>query len=348
MSITAGIKEFGQSLGYCSVGVTTADDFDEYLETLNARENYEFILKNNIVAPSPRRMMPSAKSIIVLILDYRQKSIPENLDNMIGSIYLARCYNPRPNSLNGARLQLMVDYLEGLGYEVRADLKIPARPEAARAGVATIGRNNFAYTDGIGSYLMIYTLAVDQELEYDPPTLQNKCPENCTICIDSCPTQAMLEPFHLDPRKCISYNNWMTREVPIELREKIGSRIHGCDKCQQVCPRNKKVRDKLILPKDEYLERISKDLTLTAILNMDDEFFETRIQPIMYNYISEPKMFRRNAIIAMGNSGDPAYIEDLEQAMEGDDDLIREYAGWALEQIKRTTGMRNRIESGDV
>jgi len=240
MSITAEIKEFGKYLGYCRVGITTADDFAEYLEELNSRENYDFILKYNIVAHDPKRLMPSAKSIVVLLLDYKQKSIPENLENMIGSIYLARCYDPQPNSLNGARLKLMVDHLKELGCEVRTDINIPARLAAARAGVATIGRNNFAYADGIGSYIVIYTLAVDKELEYDTPTMQNKCPENCTLCIDSCPTQAILKPFHLNPTKCIPYNNWATKEVPVELREKLGNRIHGCDKCQQVCPRNKK------------------------------------------------------------------------------------------------------------
>jgi epoxyqueuosine reductase len=129
--------------------------------------------------------------------------------------------------------------------------------------------------------------------------------------------------------------------VPVELREKLGSRIHGCDKCQQVCPRNIKVRDKLVLPKDEYLEELSKDLTLSAILNMDDEFFKTRIQPIMYNYISKPRLFRRNAIIAMGNSGDKTYIKDLEVAMNSDDDLISRYAGWALENLRMNPGNKS-------
>lgn len=239
MSITTEIKEFGKYLGYCRVGITTTEDFDDYLDELNSRENYEFILKNNIVTYDPKRLMPSAKSIIVLLLDYKQKVIPENLNNMIGSIYLNRCYDPRPGSLNGARLGLMVDHLKDLGCEVRADIKIPARWAAARAGVATIGKNNFAYADGIGSYIVIYTL------------------------------------------------------------------------------------------------------TLSAILNMDDEFFKTRIQPIMYNYISKPRMFRRNAIIAMGNSGDESYIKDLELAATSDDDLISRYAGWALENIRMNPGNKS-------
>ncbi len=335
MSITTDIKEFGQSLGYCSVGITTADNFDAYLETLDSRKNYEFMDKYRLVAPRPKEIMPSAKSIVVLLLDYRQKSMPENLKNMIGSIYLARCYNPRSNSLNGARLKLMVDYLKELGCEVRNDIDVPARFAAARAGVATIGKNNFAYADGIGSYIVIYTLVIDKELEYDTPTLQNKCPANCTKCKDSCPTQALLEPFHLNPELCIGYNNWLAKDVPLELREKIGLKIHGCDICQEVCPRNK-IKEKLVLPKDEYLETLSQDLTLPAILHMDDAFFKSRIKPIMYNYIPKPRMFRRNAIIAMGNSEDKSYLSDLELAMKDDDEWIREYAIWASNKLKRT------------
>jgi len=350
MSITSDIKAYGAYLGYCKVGITTAEPFDDYIELTGNRKNYEFLKIaapkfNAIAGANPKALAPSAKSIIVLILDYKQKAAPENLTNIIGDVYLSRCYTPPAHSVNGARLRLMIEYLESLGLDVKTDkdIAIPARAAAARAGAATIGKNTLAYVNGVGSYIIIYPLVVDKALEYDEPTLQSKCPAGCTRCKDQCPTQALVDAYHLDPALCISYNNWIAREVPPELREKMGSRIHGCDKCQRVCPRNT-AKHNQILPKDEFLEAISKDITLPAILNMDDSFFESRIHPIMYNYITKPKLFRRNAAIAIGNSRNSDYLPDLETAMKRPEDMVREYCAWALEQIGGNEA-RNLLQS---
>jgi epoxyqueuosine reductase len=338
MSITSDIKEYGLYLGYCAVGVTSADDFDSYIEEVGKRANYEFlpfIPFNTIAGSYPKKAMPSAKSIVVLLLNYRQKAIPENLDSMIGNLYLSRCYTPPENSPNGARLRMMIEYLEVLGCEVNQDIHVPARYAAARAGVADIGKNTFAYADEVGSYVIIYTLVIDKELEYDTPTLVNKCPEGCKNCKEACPTQAIIAPFTINPMLCIGMNNWGVMDIPAALRSKIGSRIHGCDICQKVCPRNKAATEAK-LPKDQFLEKIAPDITLTNILNMDEAYYEKRIRPILYNYIADLKVFRRNAAIAMGNSGDESYLPHLEQALLHRDETTREYAAWALGAIGGT------------
>jgi len=204
--------------------------------------------------------------------------------------------------------------------------------------VTTFGKNTFSYADGIGSFIVIHAMVIDRELEYDRPTMECKCPPGCTACMDACPTQAIYEPFKLNPRRCIAFHAWMTQEgrgfgistyIPHEVREKMGTHVHGCDICQEACPRNQ-AKLKAKLPKDAFLEELARDFTLPAMLRMSDEFFETKVQPIMYNYIKERKYFQRNAAIALGNTGDPSFIPDLEVAMNDPEELVRAHAAWAL------------------
>jgi len=270
-----------------------------------------------------------------------QKSYPEKLLPFIGRAYLSRSYVPQPEMINGARLQLFTQYLESKGLTVDADMYIPIRPAAMRAGVMNFGRNNFAYVDGIGSFVILYSFVVDKELEYDSPTPENKCPKGCTACMDACPTNAIYAPFKLNPQRCMGYNHWMRQDgrkeilnpvIPLDIRKQLGIRIHGCDLCQEVCPRN---RSKLAakLPKDQFLEVIAEDFSLVKLLHMHQDFYRTRVYPIMYNYIQDPKYFQRNAAIALGNTGDDSFVPDLVIEMEHTQPLVRQHVAWALGQL---------------
>ncbi len=341
---SADIKEYGLSIGYSKVGITSADGYPEYVEKVLARGDKFDILNytttNPVLGAIPKNFMPAAKSVVVLVLDYFQNDFPEELKKMIGKAYLARCYGPQPGMLAHSRFQLMKDYLAGNGCAVDSSIGIPARWAAAQAGVATFGKNNFAFAGEAGSYVIIHTIVVDKELEYDHPTMASKCPPKCDLCMKACPTQAITAPFELDPKRCIAFHNWVTQDgrgsisafIPYEFRGPIGCKIHGCDICQDVCPLNHK---KLKAPKpvDPYIAQMAPDITLPTILNMTDEFYASRIKPIMYNYIKDKRYFIRNAAIAMGNSKDEAYVKDLEIALTNPDEMIREYAAWALGKI---------------
>ena len=345
MSLTEDIKDFGLDLGYSKVGVTTADAFPEYIADLESRyKMYAWYVEGAskpIAGADPRSVMPSAKSIIAVVYDGSRESFPETLVGKIGRIYQARCYLTPRHRINGARRQLMQEFLETRGCQVAQRLVVPERLSGARAGVTTYGKNTFAFAEGIGSFIIVTAFVVDAELDYDEPSFEVKCPAKCTACIDACPTGALYEPLKMNPHLCIAFNTFTTRDgqsggvtsyIPPDIREKMGTWIHGCDICQEVCPRNQR-RLKAKLPRNEFLARVAGDYDLTRLLNLSDEFYAKRVQPLMYNYIRDKKYFQRNAAIALGNTGDPAFIPALAQAMQDSEGLVRGYAAWALGRI---------------
>ena len=130
-------------------------------------------------------------------------------------------------------------------------------------------------------FIIIVPFLVDKELEYDRSTMEVKCPPKCTACIDACPTGAILEPLKMNPFRCIAFNTFTTQDgrtggissyIPPDIREKMGGWIHGCDLCQEVCPRNQK-KLKATLPPDEFLMKIAKGFDLVKLLKLPDEFF---------------------------------------------------------------------------
>ena len=204
---------------------------------------------------------------------------------------------------------------------------------------------------------LLCSIVVDKELENDTPTYKIKCPKECTACMDACSTGAISEPLKLDPRRCIAINAWWTQDgrtcvtsyIPPEIREKMGTRVHGCDVCQEACPRNS-AKLKAKLPEDTFLVQLAEEFNLPKMLEMSDHFYEKTVCPIMYNYIKDKKYFQRNAAIALGNTGDPDHIPLLDQAMENSEELVRGYAAWALGRIggsKAKAVLESRLKRED-
>jgi epoxyqueuosine reductase len=344
MSLKDDIKHFALDLGYCAAGVTDAGGFPEYAaELASRREAYRWYVegpRQPLVGAIPKNLMPGARSIVCLAFDYAARAFPAALTGRIGRLYQSRSYNAPEHRIGGARTKLMREFLERAKCRVGQGIYLPERLAAARAGIVTYGKNCFAFAEGIGSFVVLTSFVIDAELEPDTPTVEVKCPPQCRLCLDACPTGAILEPLKMDPQRCIAYNSFWRQDgvpgsagaIPPAIREKMGNWIHGCDLCQEACPRNRK-RLKATLPADPFLEKIAQEFDLAKLLEMPDDFYSRCVEPLMFNYIRDRKYFRRNAAIAMGNSGDDAHVPALSRALDDPEALVRGHAAWALGRI---------------
>lgn len=345
-TLSEQIKLKGLELGFSHVGIIPCEDFEDYASEVELRPGYEKFLANPesfYAGCFPSRFFPQGKSIICATIGFSDIDFPEKLTPYIGRAYLARCYVPLPEIMAGRRLEAMREFLEERGMEVyRGKVETPARVACARAGIVTYGRNNFAYTEEDGSFIIMYTWLVDAELEYEVHEVQNGCPSDCLLCMKACPTAAIEESCRVNPKKCILMNNLNVSGM-LASPDQMGLHLHGCDVCQEVCPRNHAVLEKPKC-KDPFLEEIAERFDLVEMLLLDsfaDDYYQCVLRPVMYNYIRDVDMFRRNAAVAMGNSGDERFIPALREATRRFADLPSgQAAACALEKLEKLAARR--------
>lgn len=339
MTLEERIRTTAAELGFCKVGFTTMDDLPRVSGEARRRDYVGFFQDMIERGSHPRELYPEGKSIIVLAYDYSEISYPDALLPHVARTYLSRSYLPLPDTPGRDRLDAFEQFLrdEGIGFEPDRNI-LMMRPAGLRAGVISFGRNNFAYVDGIGSFVILYGYLVNVDLQPDELSPDCKCPPGCHACIDACPTGALTAPFDLDLNKCILYDNAIRPrrgdgpDVPTEHREAIGVRVHGCDACQEACPRNRRALANGHVS-DPELTRIASEFSLEKLLHMPDGFYENCVRPIMYNYISDPAIHQRNAAVAMGNSGDERYIPHLQAELDNPNETIRAHVCWALDKL---------------
>lgn len=331
-------------LGFCKCGFTTMDDFPRVSEEAARRSYPEFFQQMIERGSHPCDLFPDGRSIIVLAYDFSRIRFPEQLLPHVARTYLSRTYLPLAGSPMRDRLDSLETFLkeEGIAYEPDRNA-LMMRPAALRAGVITFGRNNFAYVDGVGSLITLYGYLVDAELPPDGPSPDCTCPPSCHACVDACPTGALKAPFDLDLEKCILWDNAICPrrgtgpEIPEERRVLIGMHVHGCDACQEACPRNRAALDPARSTEaDPVLERIAQEFSLESLLHMPDGFYEEYVHPIMYNYVRDRWVFQRNAAVAMGNSGDVRYIPHLKTELDNPEPTVRSHVEWAIGRLMQT------------
>ncbi len=331
--------DYALDLGFDEVAFTSADPFHQLSEELDQRyQMYRWVNEGMLQlhqAVDPKNILPSARSLIVLLFDYHKQSFPPALLGKIGKAYLSRLYFSK-NRIFGSRVKLFRSFLEGKGIQLGMRPAMADRQAAVRAGLGFFGCNTFLYSKSRGSYVAPLALAVDKELEVEVQSPSSRCTEDCQKCISSCPTGALYAPFRMNPWDCIAFHTYATgnfpgapEQIPYRIREKMGSWIYGCDVCQDVCPRNQR-RLRQELPPDSFLEKISHDITLLNLLHMSDDFYHQKVQPLMYGYIWNKKYLQRNAAIALGNTGDPSYAAELGRALKNPEEMVRGYTAWAL------------------
>jgi epoxyqueuosine reductase len=201
------------------------------------------------------------------------------------------------------------------------------REFAQLAGLGWIGKNTLLLNRQIGSWFFLAALLTDVELAYDEPHATDHC-GTCRACLDACPTQAFVEPYVLDARRCISYLTIELRgPIPHNLREGVGDWLFGCDICQDVCPWNRRAPvcdDPSFLP-DEGRNPTS----LAELFSLDDKTFRERFRHTPL-WRAKRRGLLRNAAIVLGNQQHLLAVPALVRGLHDDDPLVRGAAAWAL------------------
>ena len=327
--------------GFEDTGFTTAEPFDAQRAILEERrEEYGWATAAGldlIAGTDPRNILPRAKSIIVLVEAYFREAFPASLERHFG-----RCYLDDDRMLGkrlGKRVKAFRSFLRDHGIDSKVPFHLPHRLSAARAGLGTFGKNCLFYSRKIaagGSWVLPIAVVVDQAFPPDEPTLEIGCPDWCrNACLAACPTGALRGPQKIDPRRCISFLTYFGSGLtPREMRAPMGLNVYGCDRCQNVCPRNAPwlARE---LKANEKAAGMADDFRLEKLLRMDKAWFTEKIWPHMF-YMPPADLWRwkMNVARAMGNTRDEVYVPELaEEYRREEDERVKAMAAWALGRI---------------
>ena len=332
-------SERARALGFLRAGFTAAGparDAPRLREWLEAgrHADMDWIARRESERADPRRVLAGARTMISLLTEYSTEP-PQESRRWIGKIS-RYAWGSDYHHVLGRRLAKLVRFLDemipGSKSISAVDFKpVLEREWAERAGLGWIGKNTNLLTEDRGSWFFLSEIltTVDLAPEKERAT-KNRCGK-CVDCITACPTQAIVAPFVVDARRCISY---LTIElegpIPRELRPQIGEWIFGCDVCQDVCPWNR-----FAVPVSEPRFRIDEsrfDGDLTEFLELDRASFEARFQGSPVRRAGRDG-FLRNVCVALGNRREPTAVPALAKALDDSSPLVRSHAAWALGRI---------------
>jgi epoxyqueuosine reductase len=353
------LRALGMGAGLSAVGVTGADPFDDTRRTIVDRRaaglagDMQFTYRDPERSTDPGRILPGARSLVVGALGYlRDRPDPDPSAVPRGQVarYSWRDeYTPLRHALDTVAVRLRD---EGWRATVVCDQNgLVDKAAAHRAGLGWFGKNTLLMVDGQGSWFVLGSVVTDAPLTggstedpAPPPQGHAAGCGSCTRCLTACPTGALVAPGVLDARRCLAWVVQAEGSIPLELRAAMGDRIYGCDECQQVCPINRRaVRAR---PPAPAVPGDQATVDLVGLLGSTDEEL-LAAHGRWYIPGREPRYLRRNALVALGNTGDGAdgrTVGALRRALAGRDGMLREHAAWAARRL----GRPDLVEVGPV
>jgi epoxyqueuosine reductase len=350
IDVRAQIVALARELGFDVCHFARADapghalEFREWLDRGQAGE-MNYLARNAEKRCDPQQVLPKAKTVIVLALNYFQGKA------VAPGVSLADSEKTEPET--GAATGRVARYAWGDDYHELIEKKLAVlddflrrysgtqkcyvdsgpmleRDHAAAAGVGWHGKSTMLLNRQLGTWFFLAEILTTLEFAPDPPQ-RNYC-GRCTRCIDACPTGAITAPHQVDARLCISYLTIELKgSIPVELRSLIGDRIYGCDDCLDACPWNrfaKASRETAFAMRPEIAA-----MKLRDYLSLDEEKFRRlfRNSPIKR---TKRRGLLRNVCVALGNVGTKDDLPALEQAAIDAEPLVAEHAQWALGRIR--------------
>ena len=341
-ALASRIRELAREAGFQRCGITGIDlaEDEAHLADWLGRGLYgtmEWMARHGRMRARPAELLPGTLRVISVGLDYGRRDDVEAWETLGDGerAYVARYALGRDyHKMMRQRLQRLADRIAELigpfGHRVFVDsAPVLERALARNAGLGWIGKHTCLIDRDGGSWFFLGEIYVDVPLPVDAPATHH-C-GTCTRCIDVCPTGAIVAPYRLDARRCISY---LTIEhdgpIPEEFRAPIGNRIFGCDDCQLVCPWNKFARRS---DEPDFRARNNLDeASLAELFAWTEDEFLTRTEGSAIRR-SGHRRWLRNIAVALGNAPTtPEVLAALESRREDADELVREHVAWALFQ----------------
>lgn len=338
------IKQWGKDVGFDYVGIADIElsQHQAYLEKWLAKGMHGemgYMHKHGSKRSHPEELVEGTQKVISVRLDYAPSDIDQAEDILqdhdiayISRYALGRDYH----KVMRAKLKKMASKIKqeigDFGYRVFTDsAPVLEKALAEKSGAGWIGKHSNLIDSKTGSWFFLGELYVDLPLPSDKKAT-NHC-GSCTSCIDACPTQAIVGPYQVDARLCISYLTIELKSaIPIELRTKMGNRIYGCDDCQLVCPWNKfaqVTKEPDFTPREQLTDRKLIELFAWSEQDFLDNTEGTAIRRIGYY------AWQRNIAVALGNANTTKQIVNaLSERLSESSAMVKEHILWALEQHK--------------
>ncbi len=340
-SLAGQLREQALAEGFSDIGICapdampqTANRLQEFLAA-GLHGEMGWMAERSAWRGSPSALWPEAKSVIMLAENYGPDEDPLKLLSMPDrgniSVYARNKDYHDPLKKRLKRVARWLIAQEPCEVKVFVDTApVMEKPLAQAAGLGWQGKHSNVVSRGLGSWFFLGAIFTTLDLPKDTPE-PDHC-GNCRACLDSCPTDAFIAPYRLDPRKCISYLT-IEQKGPVDpaLRAKMGNRIYGCDDCLAACPWNKFAQ---VSRDANYWARIElRCPRLEHLVALDDRDFREVFAGSPIKRIGRDR-FVRNVLYAIGNSGDKALAAAARPLVSDADDVVKDAAIWALERLK--------------
>ncbi|HEX4638248.1 MAG TPA: tRNA epoxyqueuosine(34) reductase QueG [Chthoniobacterales bacterium] len=346
--IKTRVVDFARELGFDSCRIaacsppTHAKAFGEWLNE-GAHGEMNYMARGEEKRNEPVKILPGARSIIVLALNYFNESGKRKTDSGKKGRIARYAWGDDYHHVIEAKLHKIDNFLRQFGGEQKCYVDtgpILERDYAAIAGIGWQGKSTMLINEKLGTWFFLAEILTTLELPADEP-VRDRCGK-CERCITACPTGAITAPQKLDARRCISYLTIeLKSSIPLELRPLIGDRIFGCDDCLDACPWN---RFATTSRESAFAARKSTTaFTLRDYLELNEVEFRNLFRDSPIKRIKR-RGFLRNVCVALGNVGTEDDLPVLRRAAGDPEPLIAEHAAWAIGQIeKRTISSTDRV-----
>jgi epoxyqueuosine reductase len=338
--LTATVCQAGTAAGLDAVGVAAAGPFLDTRRDLEQRKaaglhgGMQFTYRNPARSTDPSRALADAQALVVGARRYDRQAPPLKATNRarIARYSWRDHYAPLRQALD-----VVADHLVATGYHARVlvdDNALVDRQAAYRAGLGWYGKNTNLLLPGRGSWFVLGAVVTDAPLSPAAEPAADGC-GSCRRCLPACPTGALIQPGVLDARRCLAWLLEAPGIFPADYRAALGDRIYGCDDCQEVCPINVRATQADPAPIAEADAEPSADV-LELLAGDDRQLLERYGR--WYIADRQPRYIRRNALIVLGNVGqpdDPETERVLRRYLGDGDPLLRAHAVWAAARMGR-------------